>query len=429
MQAAPRSATAIDAGTPVTRDRYVDLLRALSLTVVVVGHWLLAIVTLQDGTFDGQNALGVMPGAHILTWVLQVMPLFFFAGGFSNAVSWRATKARGEGYGDFVRRRFMRLVRPTAVFVTVWTALALVAPSGRVHQLASVVGIPLWFLAVYLILVAVAPLMLSLHERFGLRVVGFLIGGAIIVDVATRGFGVRGVGWTNFMLVWLLPHQLGAFYADGSLARAGRRTYAILALGGLGTVIALTFSGLYPISMVGVPGAAASNNSPPSVALAAHCIWMIGAAMLARPAVTRWLARPKAWSAVVRLNLVAMTMFLWHMTAMAIGALMLFPAGFPQPTAGSVQWWLLRPVWIVALGIVLAAFVLAFGRIEAGARGAQGRATGLGTLLGTLACVVATVTFARIGFAPEASMLGIHPAGAVVMFAGGGWLLARRAHA
>src|SRR5918999_850807 len=95
--------------TPKTRDRYVDFLRAASICVVVLGHWLIASIYMRDGSFSGVNALQVVPGLWLATWVLQVMPVFFFVGGFSNAVTIDAGTRRGEGYGDFIRGRFERL--------------------------------------------------------------------------------------------------------------------------------------------------------------------------------------------------------------------------------------------------------------------------------------------------------------------------------
>jgi hypothetical protein len=51
--------------TPTTRNRTVDLLRALSLVVVVVlGHWLLAVVFHDGGSFDGANLLAVEPATR-----------------------------------------------------------------------------------------------------------------------------------------------------------------------------------------------------------------------------------------------------------------------------------------------------------------------------------------------------------------------------
>ena len=73
---------------PPERNRYVDFLRGLSILAVVVGHWLVA-APYVDGAGDvvGGNLLGIIPWTQWLTWVFQVMPLFFLVGGFSNGVS------------------------------------------------------------------------------------------------------------------------------------------------------------------------------------------------------------------------------------------------------------------------------------------------------------------------------------------------------
>ncbi len=68
-----------------TRERYVDFLRAFSIIVVVIGHWLSAVVIKNENVIRVNNAMLMIPGLWILTWILQVMPLFFFVGGFSNA--------------------------------------------------------------------------------------------------------------------------------------------------------------------------------------------------------------------------------------------------------------------------------------------------------------------------------------------------------
>ena len=50
---------------------------------------------------------------------------------------------------------------------------------------------------------------------------------------------------------------------------------------------------------------------------------------------------------------------------MLLGIGILFPLGFPQPEAGTAQWWLLRPVWVAVLIVILGLLVVAFGRFEA----------------------------------------------------------------
>jgi hypothetical protein len=53
----------------------------------------MTIVYFDDGSLSGESLLSVVPWAWAATWVLQVMPLFFFVGGFSNLTSWRAISA------------------------------------------------------------------------------------------------------------------------------------------------------------------------------------------------------------------------------------------------------------------------------------------------------------------------------------------------
>lgn len=98
--------------TPASRDRYVDFLRAFSICVVVLGHWLIASVYLKDGEVSGVNALHVVPGIWMATWILQVMPVFFFVGGFANLVTLDSIGRRVGDYAEFISSRVERLLRP-----------------------------------------------------------------------------------------------------------------------------------------------------------------------------------------------------------------------------------------------------------------------------------------------------------------------------
>ena len=73
--------------TPATRDRYVDFLRAASIVAVVFGHWFISINHLEGDIFSTTSAVGVTSGMWLGTWLFQVMPVFFFVGGFSNLVT------------------------------------------------------------------------------------------------------------------------------------------------------------------------------------------------------------------------------------------------------------------------------------------------------------------------------------------------------
>ena len=72
--------------TPPERNRVVDFWRAAAICVVVIGHWLAASIWLQpDGEIALLNSLEWVPYAGWITWIVQVMPVFFIAGGYANA--------------------------------------------------------------------------------------------------------------------------------------------------------------------------------------------------------------------------------------------------------------------------------------------------------------------------------------------------------
>jgi hypothetical protein len=282
--------------------------------------------------------------------------------------------------------------------VIVWAGLAtagslLGGPGELLQGVARSIAQPLWFLGVYLAVVALAPVMLRLHRRFGIAVPVALATGAVLVDAARLdpgsvhgipvGLGLSFLGPLNFLFVWLFAHQLGFLYADGRMTAWSRPRLLAMAAGGLATLVALTTSAVYPASMVGMPGEPFSNMNPPSACIVALTIWLTGLAMLARPALTRWLARPRAWAAVVAANSTIMTVYLWHLTAMITAVAVLFPLGFPTPEAGTGAWWALRPVWVAACAVLLIGFVKVLGPAErAGlARTEPGRVGRIGAAL------------------------------------------------
>ncbi|HET7486668.1 MAG TPA: acyltransferase [Acidimicrobiales bacterium] len=400
------TAAAVAAATPAHRDRYVDFLRAFSLCVVMFGHWLMAVVVWSgDGSLHTSNILEVSPWARWLTWVFQILPVFFVVGGFSNTASWTAARRDGRSYGTWLGARLARLVRPVLAFTVVWTAgavslrIAGVAPSSL---RAGAIAQPLWFLAIYVAVVAVAPAM----ARCGWVAVPVLGAAVAAVDAAAWAFGVPYVVWLNMALVWLFVHQLGVLWRQ----RGGtwsRRRGAVLALAGFAGLLCLTHLAGYPESMVGGVGEARSNMFPPSLAIVALAVWQFGLALSLRPVVDRWLARPRAWKAVVTANGLAMTLYLWHLTALTIVAVAVLPTGlFPQPGAGSASWWALRPLWIALLAVALVPLVLVFSRFET-ARIEPAKPAAWPAGVAALLVVVAMGFLARRGFVAPGMPLGL----------------------
>lgn len=354
------------------RDLTVDLLRAVAMVAVAVGHWLVVVPGYADGRFDGVNALATVPLMRPLTWLFQVMPLFFVVGGVANAASWTGARARGEGYATWLRGRLVRLVRPAALLFGVGAGLAALlraggVPADVVEPVAWLVVVPVWFLAVYVLVVAVAPALWAAHERHGWGPAVVLAVGAAGVDAVrlARGDGLgEAIASVNFLLVFGACQQLGFGWYDGRLARCRATGWALLG-GGLGALVLLTTVGPFPVSLVGHPGVEIANNAPPTVTLVALGLAQTGLALVLRPLLVRALDRRPVQAFALVMNGNAMTILLWHFTALALAAVVLLPLGVvPEPAAGSGAWWLVRLGTVVVGAAVLAPIVALAGRVE-----------------------------------------------------------------
>ncbi len=374
--------------TPASRDRYVDFLRAASILAVVAGHWLISLNQRQDGEVSTVSAIGETSWLWLGTWFLQVIPLFFFVGGFANLTAFESNRRRGGSTGRFLRTRMARLLKPTLVFIGVWIVIEVALHvadccgtglfRGVKAPPATVPFGPLWFIGVYIVVVLVSPLTIRLHRRFGVVVPVVLLVAAVAGDAFGFIGGMSAARVPNIASVWLLAHQLGYFYADGRLTRMTKGQLWAMALGALAVLIMLTnpliwfghgpeyFSGLphYPKSLLGTDNEPISNMNPPTLALVAMTFWSIALAMLARPRVARWLERSRPWREVVLVNTIVMTLFLWHMTAYLLAVLVLWPLGLGRETDSTFRWWVERPIWIGVSATFLVGLVAIFGRFE-----------------------------------------------------------------
>ncbi|WP_432252311.1 acyltransferase family protein [Streptomyces sp. HNM1019] len=353
--------------TPPGRDRAVDGLRAVAVLGVVLGHWLVTALVADSGTLHAASPLLYQPELTPVSWAFQTLAVFFLVGGQMGAKSYGCARARGTTYRRWLRARLARLFRPVAAVLTVW-AVAAGALLGAgvslltVHTLLKLVLSPLWFLLVYAVLTAATPLVARLHPLWPLAVV-------LHVDLIRFGFdGPDWLGWVNLAAGWLVPYCLGAAWGRGRLN--GRTAGWVLLTGGAAVTAGLVLFGGYPAAMVGVPGASISNLNPPTLAAVTFGLAQCGAALLLRGPLRRALARPAAWAVVALVNLAAMTVFLWHQTAMmAVSVTTLRLAG-PQTGLHTVPegpgWVLARLCWLPVFAGALLICWAAFHAYEAG---------------------------------------------------------------
>ncbi|GHA29721.1 acyltransferase [Streptomyces purpurascens] len=355
-----RGADRVCRATPADRDRAVDALRAAAVLGVVLGHWLVTALVSDGRALRTASPLRDMPWLTPVSWLFQTLAVFFLVGGHVATRGYASARARGVPYHRWLTGRLTRLFKPVAAVLSLWTvaALALLLSGtefGTVRTLVKLALSPLWFLVVFAVLTAATPLLTRLNPLWPL---------AVVLHVDLLRFGLGGpswLGWVNVAAGWMVPYTLGAAWTRGELE--GRRAgWVLLGCGTAATAALVVWAG-YPASMVGVPGEGMSNLDPPTLAVVTFGLAQCGLALLLREPLRHAMRRPVAWAAVALVNLSAMTIFLWHQTAlMATTATGLLAGRLPglHTRPDGLDWvgarllWL--PVFVLALAVCWAAF-------------------------------------------------------------------------
>ncbi|RFC75317.1 acyltransferase [Streptomyces sp. AcE210] len=376
-----RTASAIDAKTPAHRDRAIDGLRALALLAVPMGHWLLGGFSLDgQGALHNASPLSSFGFLAPISWVLQMLGIFFLVGGYASVLSYRRTLEAGGSTSAWLSGRLARLGRPvlgvTAVCAALIPALyALGVPEKTLHTGSTLVIQPLWFVGVYTVITALTPYCVRAARKLGAWAAAPLLGSVAVIDFLRYGpYADAMPSWLsllNLLPGWMFSYQLGVCWGE---KRIGRRAAWALLIGGAALFATLLLAFHYPESMVGVPGEARTNSHPPSLLVLALAAAQSGAAMLLRDRIGMLLRRPALWAPVVVINLSAMTILCWHQTALLTAAI---PGSFAGAIPGlttspdSLGWIAARIAWLP----VFAGLLVLIGRYTRGFEAPWKRAT------------------------------------------------------
>ena len=390
--------------TPSDRNRYVDFLRAVSILVVITGHWLIAGLYYHDGVLTPSDLLKIQPATQWLTWLFQVMPIFFIVGGYANAVSLESARRRKIAYASWLTGRLHRLVTPLLVLLLGWALLAAIlyffGVSGDITRLASRAAlIPTWFLAIYIMVVVLAPVTYLAWRRWGFASFWALAIIGALVDIAFFAANLQWLGWSNYFWIWLSVHHLGYAWRDGQTGNPMQLvTYSVL---GLVALMLLVFVGPYPLAMVGSPDEGLSNSLPPKITLLILGVSQFGVLLAIEAPMRRLLSGIRVWTATVLINSMIMTLYLWHLTVMVILVALIYLAeGWGlRLEPGSADWWVTRPIWIAVLYAALLPVTLLLSPFERRARRAGAAVPSVARQIAgaTLLCL-GVALLARFGF-------------------------------
>ena len=347
--------------TPRNRDRSLDLIRIVSLLVVITGHGVMLLVSVDSDGLHFGNLLTNSPVLQALTWVLQVLPLFFFAGAASSAMGYTP----GTNWGGWLLRRAQRLYRPVFYYVAAWVVALAVLQQFAAHQVQrQIAGLSvqlLWFIGVYVIVLAFVPAFTRMTKGWHLAmVVGGVYVAAAAVDWTRLHDGPSTLSYLN-ILVWLIPAALGVGYARGLVSRGAAATLA----GAMFVVdVALVAVGPYELSLVTVEGQRLSNMTPPSLVLAGHAIVLSCLFIAIAPWCDRLARNARVWWLVAIGNGGAMTLYLWHMPALLLVTAVSHLLGYDRTDPAQPGFAALLVVQVLALYAVTAALFLGLQQFE-----------------------------------------------------------------
>lgn len=406
----PERRTVADDSSP-GRDRAVDVARLAALVMVMFGHCALLLATIDAGGLQVGNLLGEIPALRPITWLVQVMPLFFLAGGAAGSYGWRP----GTPWGTWLVTRAQRLCRPVFWYLGFWTAALLAVRLTMGAESAAALGREcvalLWFLGVYLLVLAFVPALTRLRTgRAAAVVIGALIAAAAVVDGIRFATGAPEAGAANFVIVWLIPVVIGVAYAR-RLIRP--RVAPGVAVAAFAAQVVLAVAGTYDVSLVVTGTERVSNVSPPTLLLALHCTWVSCVFVAAAGAIRRWAARPRVWHVVAVGNGGAMTLYLWHIPAIAVAAFGLHAVGLDAYDAHAPGFWGLLALRALVFAVVM---IVAFRLLsplehrrlpwwDGQVRATGGRSTAAGALVCCAgAALVLTAKNGLTGFAGWAAL-------------------------
>ena len=292
----------------------------------------------------------------------------------------------------------------------------------------------LWFLGVYLVTLAFVPALTRMNTwRTVAVIVAALLVLAALVDTVRIATGELLPGLPNFLIVWLIPVVIGVAYARRLIGVRAALSVAVCAF--VAQVLLAVF-GPYEVSLVVTGTEHMSNVTPPTILLALHCLWMSCAFVAAAGPIQRWAQRPRVWQVVAVGNGGAMTLYLWHIPAIAVATFALHAVGLDAYDVDAPGFWGRLALRAVVFAVVMAATFFALSPLEHRPIpwwDGKVRATGIrSTAAGVLICVagVAIVMLAKNGLAGATgySMLGCFLVAAVAAraCAGGHSLVADR---
>ena len=159
---------------------------------------------------------------------------------------------------------------------------------------------------------------------------GRVAGACVVVDLLAN-IGGLPIGLLTYPLFWLGVYAAGVTWRSGRLLQAPVLAPTLVVVGAAALVL-LVVVGPYPVSMLAAVGEEMRTTAHPHP----RCRPGDGRTRhraTARHRVRRWCEHRRVWAGVVAVNLVAMSLYLWHMVAALLASLVFWFTGLVGASA------------------------------------------------------------------------------------------------
>ena len=310
--------------TSISRERYIDLLKVVSVLAVIFSTHL--FLSFQSSGYEVliKNESSTNTNMSIASWYLNGLAVFFFCNGFSNSLAWYSNIGRDGSVWEFLANRINSILGPMIVLIifgslTIHYSISnklipeyFVTSTDSLHPTTEFLLWPLWLVSIYLVVLMFSPVTAYFHKKNSWFFLLVLFSMFLFIDIFTFSSAYISLKYLNYLFFWLFVHQLGYFYADGSLQDIKLPIYFILGLVSYILLFLLSsdYSPLTSISNFRL--AINTNEDPPTLIMLLSSTGLISLVLMFRNIGEKLLKNKYIWSVVCVFNSHLYTYFLWH---------------------------------------------------------------------------------------------------------------------
>ena len=310
--------------TSISRERYIDLLKVLSILIITFStEYFLSLSTSGYEVIIKNNSVGNLQMSRA-SWFLNGLAIFFFCNGFSNSIAWYSNIGRDGSVWEFLANRINSILGPVLyliVFGSIFIHFSIsngyfpeyfVTELDGLHPVSEFLLWPLWLVSIYLVVVMCSPVTAFLHKKNSLVSVFTILTLFLSFDYITSADTYSYFRYINYLFFWLFIHQLGYFFADGTLQNIKKSYYFIVFVG---SYLALYYLSLNEGSLLTVSNfrlTSFTNEDPPTLMMLLSSIGLISFILLFNNFFESLLNKKYLWYIVCFMNAHIYTYFLWH---------------------------------------------------------------------------------------------------------------------